>query len=386
MSREPTVAQLLAAGRARDALAALAPLLAQQPAQPTAWMHHALAHKDLLQLPEARASIDRALALAPQDPVIRYNRALLALLAGDDRQAWADYEARWQLRGFPSPLRHTDCPRWQGQALPQGTLLVHTEQGIGDALQMARLLPLAAARVRLLVVEAEAEVLPLLAPLVPQALWIARGQAIPPTQAQLPLLSLPLALGWRLRDLRPEPPYLLAPPERLAWAHAVLPAAGRGRVGLVWRGRASHVDDRWRSLSLQTLLDHLPMGPQYVSLQHQPNASEQALLRAHGVSDPTPGIRDWSDTAALCAELERVLCVDTGVAHLAAALGRPTGILLARVPDWRWQLDRADSPWYPSVRLFRQPQQGAWVPALSAASQWLVAKPIDWLPVFTSDT
>ncbi|MEY4976708.1 MAG: hypothetical protein RIQ97_1903 [Pseudomonadota bacterium] len=373
MSHPQSVAELLAAGHAREALAALAPLLAQQPMHATTWMHQALAHKDLLQLPEARASIERALALSPQDPAIRYNRSLLALMAGDDAQAWADYEARWQLRAFPSPLRHRDRQRWQGQPLPQGCLLVHSEQGAGDTLQFARLLPLVAQRVRLLLVEVEAELLTLLAPLVPQAMWIARGQAVPPSQAELPMLSMPLATGWRLRDLQAQSSYLQVPPERLAWARAVLPAAGRLRVGLVWRGRASHVDDRWRSLALATLLAQLPQGPQYVSLQVAPRADEQALLRAQGIVDPTLGVRDWADTAALCAQVDRVLCVDTGVAHLAAALGRPTGVLLAHVPDWRWQLQRPDSPWYPSMRLFRQTQQGVWTQALSDASQWLLA-------------
>ena len=355
--------QLLAMGQTHAALDVITRALAQTPSDGLLWMHKAIAHKDLLQLIAAQQAMARARSLRPHCALTRYNAALLSLLAGDDRQAWHDYEARWQVPGFPSPVR-VDLPQplWRGQDLAHGSLLLHGEQGVGDCIQFARLIPQAAERAGSLVIEVEAALLPLLAPLAPRALWIARGQALPPTTAQAPLLSLPLALGWRLQEPMPAVPYLEAPPERMAWARMRLDAcAGQGvRIGLVWRGRATHIDDHHRSLPLPSLLAHLPPGPRYVSLQQPVDATEREALQRAGVANLGAECVDWSDTAALCAGLDQVVSVDTGVVHLAGALGVPTVVLLPRVPDWRWQLNRRETPWYPQMVLCRQTAVNDW--------------------------
>ena len=363
MPDAPDHGQLLASGQAHLALDIITRALAQSPSDGLLWMHKAIAHKDLLQLIPAQQAMARARRLRPHCALTRYNAALLSLLAGDDRQAWHDYEARWQVPGFPSPVR-VDLPQplWQGQFLAQGSLLLHGEQGVGDCIQFARFIPRAAERVRNLVVEADASLLPLLAPLAPEALWIAKGEALPATQVQAPLLSLPLALAWRLYEPMPAVPYLQAPSERMAWAQARLTTCvGSGvRIGLVWRGRSTHVDDHHRSMPVQTLLAHLPQGPRYVSLQTPITASEKEALQRAGVANLGAECVDWSDTAALCAELDQVVSVDTGVVHLAGAMGVPTVVLLPRVPDWRWQLNRRETPWYPQMTLCRQKAVNDW--------------------------
>jgi hypothetical protein len=197
---------------------------------------------------------------------------------------------------------------------------------------------------------------------------IESGQTLPAFDFHCPLMSLPLAFQTRVNTIPDPTPYLMADPLlRLSWQQR-LSSVQRLRVGLVWRGRATHRNDRQRSLDLQTLVAALPTGCEYVSLQKEVSAQDNAILQAHGICQWGDQLHDLTDTAALCDLMDVVISVDTSVAHLAAALGKPTWILLSQVPDWRWLLDRNDSPWYRCVRLYRQSVAGEWSSALNQIS------------------
>jgi Flp pilus assembly protein TadD len=293
---------------------------------------------------EALAIQDRALALDPMQPDVRYNRALVLLLLGR-AEGWAEHENRWDAPGFTSPRRGLAAPRWDGRRRPEATLLVHWEQGFGDTLQFVRYLAAARARVGRLVLEVQAPLRRLLEGIPGADAVVAAGEALPPHDLHLPLLSLPALLG---PGAALAPPYLAASPRR--------PPGGRPRIGLVWAGNPLHGNDRNRSLPLAALgvLRGLP-GLAWVSLQHGPRAAEVT-----GAEAPIAPGADFADTAAVVAGLDLVVAVDTAVAHLAGALGVPARLLLPFAPDWRWGPAGDTTPWYPAMRLLRQRAPGDW--------------------------
>jgi hypothetical protein len=259
-----------------------------------------------------------------------------------------------------------DDPPWLGEEPLAGrSILLHAEQGLGDALQFSRyaaVLHEQGARVSLLV---PPTLRSLLARSLPGVAVVDGGAPLPPHDRHCPLMSLPLALGARAPEPLAPSGQLQADPARVArWANWLGPRTGP-RVGLVWRGNPAHRNDRRRSLALAALLQALPAGPTYLSLQQPPLQDEGRMLAAAGVRDPADRIEDFDDTAALCQCLDLVVSVDTSVAHLAAGLGRPTWILLPFAPDWRWMIEREDSPWYASVRLLRQGPDRAWASVLA---------------------
>jgi hypothetical protein len=311
-------------------------------------------------------SLDRALALGPDCPAAHWNRAFVLLLQGDYRTGWADYE--W---GKVNRIRRTRTlqPEWDGSPMGRGgSLLLWAEQGAGDTFQFVRFVQRAkeqsgADRVLLEVPE---ELVPLLHGQVPAEVYAA------PPAGDLPyffnqhasLMSLPHLLGVTLEDVGGAP--YLRPKGKAALP--VHPAATR-RVGLVWRGNPSYANDQNRSIHDPDVLTPLlnASGAQFYSLcvGHEPPP---------GVTDLTPGIADWTHTAALLQELDLLITTDSGIAHLAGALGRPVWLMLTYVPEFRWLLERDDSPWYSSVRIFRQSTPGDWtgvVERVAAALQEL---------------
>ena len=200
------------------------------------------------------------------------------------------------------------------------------------------------------------------------------GDPLPPADCHLGFMSLPAALGTTLETIPAEVPYLAAPADaRAAWRDVSRPGARR-RVGIAWRGNAGHRNDRHRSLPLELFLDGLPKGPDYVCLLHDVTSEEADLLaRRDDVEVHSGRIRDLADTAAICATLDLVVSVDTSIAHLAGALALPVFVLLPHNPDWRWMLDRQDSPWYPTARMFRRPVGQGWAPTLAAVQDAVVA-------------
>jgi ADP-heptose:LPS heptosyltransferase len=247
---------------------------------------------------------------------------------------------------------------WLGKESIEGrTILVHVDEGLGDTIQFARYLPLVAARGARVILVVERPLYPLLSglPGVSQCVAFASGP-LPDFDMHCPIGSLPLAFATRLDTIPLATSYLPPPaePKVRAWEDRLGPH-DRLRVGLVWSGNPAHTNDHNRSLPLQTLSRIFDADATFVSLQKDPKPDDKAFLREHtDIVDLTEHLTDFGETAALVSCLDLVVTVDTSVAHLSAALGRPTWILLPYVPDYRWLLDRDDSPWYPTVRLFRQ--------------------------------
>ncbi|MGH7120658.1 MAG: tetratricopeptide repeat protein [Acetobacteraceae bacterium] len=313
-------------------------------------------------LKEAIAACEAALALKPEFVQAHWNEGIALLLAGDYARGWEKYEARKGYDRFARLYPDPEGPIWQGEALNGRTILVHAEQGLGDTIQFARYLPLLAARGAKVVLACDAMLVPLMA-MQPAALMpeltavIARGTASPGYDCWVNQMSLPYRFATRLETI-PAPSQYLAWNARRAQRFAERLPAGL-RMGLAWAGNPQHSNDRRRSMPCTALAALLETrGVSFVSLQVGPRARDAAELP--GLIDLTPEIRDFADTAALIATLDLVITVDTSVAHCAAALGKETWVMLPHAPDWRWLTEREDSPWYPSVRLFRQPEPGAW--------------------------
>ena len=322
---------------------------------------------------EALDSYARALALRPDYPEAHWNASLSRLALGDFEGGFAAYEWRWRKSNLVSPLRAFPQPLWLGQEPLRGkTILLHAEQGLGDTLQFCRYARRVAALGADVVLEVQPALKPLLAGLEGAGRVCAKGEALPPFDCHCPLLSLPLAFATRLDSIPAEAAYLRADPERAAAWRARLGESAGPRIGLAWSGNAAHVNDRNRSMALARFIA-LAAGPgQFVSLQKQVREADLALLRERpDIVHFGEALADFADTAALVANLDLVLTVDTAVAHLAAALGKPVWLLLPFNADWRWLLERGDSPWYPSMRLFRQPGPGDWDGALARVRQEL---------------
>jgi Glycosyltransferase family 9 (heptosyltransferase) len=252
-------------------------------------------------------------------------------------------------------------PLWRGEGDIAGqTILLHSEQGFGDSIQFCRYVPLVAARGARVLLEVDPPLCGLMATLAGVAQIVAKGDALPDYDLHCPLLSLPMAFETRLETIPASARYLHAPDSAVAqWRQRLGNARGL-KIGLAWSGNPNHVRDRERSMAFDQLAPLLDIDATFVSLQKQYRPSETERLVQTGIRDVSADLHDFTDTAALVSALDLVIAVDTGVAHLAGALGKPVWIMVTHAPDWRWLLDRDDSPWYPTVRLFRQDASRDW--------------------------
>jgi tetratricopeptide (TPR) repeat protein len=344
-------------GRSEQALAWFDKAFALSPTTLGALTNKAIALGQLHRFDEVFAIYDQVTAIDPGNAKAELGRGHLYLLKGNFEAGWAAREARLRL---PSPFGaypEFSQPAWRGQEAVDGrTILIFADEGLGDTVQFARYVPLLAARGARVILAVDRAVVPLLAGLAGVAQCVAKSDALPPFDLHCPLSSLPLAFGTRLESI-PSSAYLPAPApaaERVAaWQHR-LGAPARLRVGLVWSGNPNHTNDYNRSVPFRLLSPLLHLDATCVSLQKDARPGDRALLGQSSIVDLTAHLHDFGETAALVSCLDLVISVDTSVAHLAAALGRPTWILLPYTPDYRWLLDRDDSPWYPTARLFRQ--------------------------------
>jgi hypothetical protein len=367
-------------GRLDEALAAADRAIALGPDLADAQTNRGVALYNLRRLEEALAAHDRALSLNPQSAAAHKNRAFVLLRAGDLAAGFAEYRWRWKEGALARDRPRVQCPEWEGEPLAGKRLLVFAEQGYGDSLQFVRYVPMAAAQ------GAEVTVL------VPQPLVRLFGASLPGVRVvdRLPdgaafdfhvaMLCLPRLFGTTLQTIPAKTPYLVVDPDRASeWAARLRTMAGR-KVGLVWAGGARRHDpaaaavDARRSLRLAQLAPLASAeGVQFVSLQVGEFAAEARQAPAGmRIVDWTAEIGDFADTAALASCLDLVVTVDTSVAHLAGALGRPVWILSRYDGCWRW-LDRETSPWYPTARLFQQAAPGAWDPVIEAVATALRA-------------
>ena len=338
-----------------EALASYDTAIAIRPACAEAHCNRGNLLNELNRLDAAVASYDRAIAIDSQYVEAYCNRAVAQLLAGDFEHGWASFE--WRRKRQPKRFSQ---PPWRGrEPLAGKTLLIHSEQGFGDTLQFCRYFqPLSTLGARV-IFEVEATLLDLMAGLPGVSQCVAKGAALPEFDYHCPLMSLPFAFKTRLDTIPAPAAYLRADAAKVERWRAKLGERTGPRIGLVWSGSA--VRNNNRSIGLASWMRHLPAGFDYVCLQKEMHADDQALLRENPrVAVHAAELGDFGDTAALCECMDLVISIDTSVAHLSGALGRQTWILLPLNPDWRWLLNRDDSPWYPSARLYRQRMLGDW--------------------------
>jgi len=344
------------------ALASYARAIAIKPDYADAYFNRGSALMELRQLDAAIASYDSAIAIKPDYADAHWNKSLTLLLDGDFSNGLPLYEWRWNRETFTSPKRDFLQPLWLGQeALGGKTVLLHSEQGLGDTLQFCRYASLVANLGARVILEVEKPLAELLRNVAGASELVLKGSELPAFDFHCPLLSLPLAFKTDLGSIPASTNYLSADPTKTAQWAVRLGNKTRPRVGLVWSGSTTHTNDRNRSILLADWLHQLPSGYQYVSLQKEVrDIDEIAISSQTDLLHFEDEINNFTDTAALCSLMDLVVSVDTSVAHLSGALGKPTWVLLPFTPDWRWLLDRDDSPWYPSMKLYRQATAGDW--------------------------
>ncbi|MBR0687506.1 tetratricopeptide repeat protein [Bradyrhizobium manausense] len=351
-------------GRMEQAFASFDRALALRPDFSAALNEKARALWSVQLLDEAFAAFRRSLTLDPGNADTIWNLALLQMLTGDFEQGWAGREARWKAPSLGLPGRGFSQPLWLDDRPIEGkTILLHADEALGDSIQFVRYAPMVAALGAKVILEVRPAVRPLLAELSGVAHCVDRSST--PSLAfdlHCPLGSLPLAFGTRLDTIPLAESYLPAPPAARvkAWEDRLGPRT-RFRVGLVWSGDPGHSNDHNRSMALRALAPLLDCDVQFVSLQKGIRDRDRAFLgERKDIVDLTDQLTDFSETAALMSCLDLVISVDTSVVHLAGALGAPVWTMLPFNPDWRWLLNRDGSPWYQSMRLFRQPKRGDW--------------------------
>jgi tetratricopeptide (TPR) repeat protein len=325
---------------------------------------HALGH--LHRFDDAIVTYDALEAVDPGNGDASWSRSLVQLLTGNFEAGWAGREARWRASGLSLTRLTSSKPLWLGKEPVAGkTLLVHSDEGLGDTIQFARYAPMLAERGARVILMAPDALCPLLSKLPGVFLCLPLSVAtLPAHDLQCPLSSLPLAFATRLDTIPSTTPYLQAPSTE-AW-EARLGPHDRLRVGLAWSGNAKHREDHYRSIPLAALTPLLDCGARVVSLQKEVRPDDAATLRTRpDIVDLTPHLFNLNETAALVSCLDLVISVDSSMAHLAGALAKPTWILLPYTPDYRWLLDREDSPWYPTARLFRQDASRDYAPVIA---------------------
>jgi tetratricopeptide (TPR) repeat protein len=335
--------------------------LALMPGHPQILTNRGHALRRLDRPAEALADLGAAVAAAPEFAEAHFEAAMAHLALGDFAAGWKAYEWRWKTAAFTRYRRPFQTPPWLGKEPVSGkTILLHAEQGFGDTIQFIRYAPLLAGQGARVICEVQPELLPLLSQL-PDITGIARGEPLPAFDMHCPLLSLPLAFATQADTIPAAIPDLAAPPERVAlWRDRL--QSGRPRAGFVWSGSPSHKNDSNRSIALSclaALFDNPAL--RCFSLQGELRTGDRETLA--GLPDLIElgsGFRDFADTAAVISLLDVVVSVDTAVAHLAGALGKPVLILLPHAADFRWMTGRDDTPWYPTAKLFRQPAFGDW--------------------------
>jgi len=338
-----------------------------KPGHAEAWSNRGLVLHELKQLAAAIESYDKAISLKPEYAEAFLNKALALLSGGDYGLGWEMYEWRWKIDGFFLPGRDVTRPLWLGDDSIEGkTILLHSEQGLGDTIQFCRYARLVADRGARVVLEAERSLIGLLKKLDGVAEFVAKGDALPSFDLHCPLLSLPLAFRTTLETIPQTSKYLSGDVDKVAEWERRLGAKTKPRIGLTWSGNRQNAKLAGRRVPLDELIGRLPAGFQYVSLQKEVWDVDRATLdSATGIVHYGDEMKDFTDTAALCELMDLVISIDTAAAHLSAAMGKPTWVLLKFCPDWRWLLDRSDSPWYESARLYRQGIPGDWQSVLA---------------------
>jgi tetratricopeptide (TPR) repeat protein len=368
-------AALTRQGQLTDALASYQEALRLRPDHVTTLSNLAATLYNLGRVDESAETARRAIELDPECAEAHLTLGAARLIAGRLAEGWPDYEWRSRCKiweGSPSPYPQ---PTWDGAELAGRAILLSSEQGLGDAIQFARYAPLVAARGGRVVLGCRPTLKRLFETVPAVERVVADGETFPAPDLQISMMSLPRVFATTLDTIPASAPYLAADAaQREVWRARVARESGALKVGLVWAGRPENRNDRWRSVSLGALapLAAVP-GVSFYSLQGG-EAARQADGALFPLVDHNAELRDFADIAALVVNLDLVISVDTAAAHLAGALGRPVWTLLPWAPDWRWLLEREDSPWYPTMRLFRQPCAGDWASVVTRVADALAAR------------
>ncbi len=363
------------AGRLDDAAASGRRAIALAPQDSRAYFNLALILYEKLELDEAVRVADQAIALDEKFAEAHFEKAEALLLGGRMAEGWESYEWRFQLKQAEGMLPKTDKPQWDGAPLPPGKLLIIGDQGFGDCIQFGRLIPWAAARCPAPVLACSGELTTILRQLPGIGKIVSRWEDTGDYDAYIPLSGLPRLAGIGTDNVPPAG-YLAADPALVkAWGAKLdrLAPAGKRRIGLVWAGRPTHKNDRKRTIKLAQFKPLFARDDVVLlTVQKGPQISQVgSYFGPAPLINLGPEIADFADTMAILKNIERLVTIDTSVAHIAGAIGVPTSLVLPYAPDWRWLLNRADTPWYPSLRLFRQRKAYDWSGVVEAVAESL---------------
>jgi tetratricopeptide (TPR) repeat protein len=350
------------ANQIRQAIDACEQALKIQPNEAATWTNLGVLLQEENAVDEALVAYRKALEVDRHFHLAHLNEGIALLLKGELPLGWLKYEYRWLLPQAQK-LRHSGQPFWRGDASLLGrTILLHSDQGFGDTIQFLRYAPVLASMGAMVHVEVEAPLADLAGGVAGVVAVTKTGEAPPPFDLHCPFLSLPLGCRTTTASIPGQIPYLKPSKNAISkWRHLER-SPNKLNVGLVWRGNPNHDNDQNRSVSLELFRPILDCEfCAFFNLQWNLSAEESQSIERHpNIQNPISQVRNFEDTAAIILHLDLVISVDTAVAHLAGALGKPVWILLPFSPDWRWMLHRTDSPWYPTMRLYRQPRRGEW--------------------------
>lgn len=363
---------LLSVDRVEAAEEVLQSALAEQSASVPARILFARIARELGRTEEALQVLEQLVEEFPGNFSLRFDFAETLLQLGDFERGWREYRHRYRMPHTASLERKIQCPRWDGRPLQGRRILIHDEQGVGDIFQFIRFVPWVQQRGGHVILQVNPALLRLAGTVGGYSQLIGRDRLPPPFDLHCELMNLPMVLGLRLADLPGQVPYLSADPNLVGRWRERLGPLPRPLVALAWAGSQAHLHDRKRSLSVARLAPFAEAGVTFVSIQKGPQAAQaEAPPPALPLVDLSAEIRNFDDSAAILSVADLLVSIDSSPAHLAGALGRPVWTLLPCVAEWRWMLAREDSPWYPTMRLFRQPSRGDWTSVLERVAREL---------------
>jgi tetratricopeptide (TPR) repeat protein len=373
-STSSTIEVVVELGRFDEALDSYERALILAPERPELLINkgHVLADQHRFEL--ALTSYSQAAAVGTMRPEAKWCESLVQLRLGQFAEGWRGFEWRWQQASWAPQRRAFGQPLWLGkEPLAGRTILLHAEQGFGDTLQFVRYAKLVSRLAPVVLLEVQSPLKSLLSNVDGVAGTYARGEPLPAFDLHCPLMSLPFAFGTTLESIPAEVPYLRAPADRCARWRSRLSEKRSLRVGIAWAGSVLHKNNHQRSIAYDRFAALLATsGVEFVSMQKEVAPRDAAALHAHAnVIHLGDELQDFADTAAVVSLLDLVVSADTATVHLAGALGRPVWVLLPFASDFRWLLEREDSPWYPTARLFRQPRLGDWDSVLARVQEEL---------------
>ena len=345
-----------------DAVKAYSKAIQLKPNYAEAYNNRGVIYKELSQMNLALKDLKKAISLKPDYPEANSTMGVTLLLTGNFSKGWEQYEWRWKDLSDPSVIRSFKQPLWDGKKSLKGkSILLYSEQGLGDTIQFSRYILLIKALGAKVILETHMELLNIVGSIDSNITVILMGQTLPHFDFQCPLLSLPLKFGTGLKNIPSPNRYIWADKRIVPKWKKKIGSQKKPLIGLAWEGNPLHKNDYNRSILLAELIPHLPKKYEYIGLQKDIRESNlKTLKRSSMIDNLIDNNVSMDDTAAIIENLDIVISVDTSVAHLSASMGKPTWILSPFVPDWRWLLNRNDSPWYKSVKLFRQEKRGNW--------------------------